>query len=465
MKRGIAFQAVLTLLFSCLMGPASSAAGTGLTDRVSASRLSNGLEVLFLENHRAPVATFQVWYRVGSRNEPWGKSGLSHFLEHMMFKGTPRVSAEQFSKAIDERGGHYNAFTTRDFTVYFETLGAEHLPAMIELEADRMHNLVLREADFQTERKVIMEERRLRTEDDPQAYLMEQMTAAAFQTQPYHWPIIGWPADLARITLEDLKQYYRHYYVPSNAFIVVVGDFDSAPLLAKIEQAFGSIPAGPAPEQHHYADPVQTGERKVLVKRPARLHFLVQGYHVPNLREPDAYVLEVIDALLSEGKSSRLHDRLVRKERLALSVSTRQPLLSRDPDLFQIYVEILPGKKVAEVRKIVDAELTRLQTEPVPAYELQKVKNQLQADFVFSQDSLFAQAMWLGRFEIALDWNRLDDYIPAIRKVSPQDIQRVAKRYLIARNRTIGILLPQSLKRGGKTPPEAAAHNKAQAIE
>ncbi len=465
LKHGITFRAVRIFLLLCLVGPASTATGAVLADRVSASRLSNGLKVLLLENHRAPVATFQVWYRVGSRNEPWGKSGLSHFLEHMMFKGTPRISAEQFTKAIDERGGHYNAFTTRDFTAYFETLRADQLPEMIDLEADRMHNLALREADFQTERKVIMEERRLRTEDDPQAYLMEQMTAAAFQTQPYHWPIIGWPEDLARITLEDLKQYYRRYYVPSNAFIVVVGDFDTAPLLAKIKQAFGSIPAGPSPAQHRYADPAQTGERKVVVERPAQLHFLVQGYHVPNLREQDAYVLEVIDALLSEGKSSRLHDRLVRQEHLALSVSTRQPLLSHDPDLFQIYVEILPGKKVADVQRIVDDELTRLQTEPVTAHELQKAKNQLEADFVFAQDSLFAQAMWLGRFEIALDWKHIDDYIPAVRKVSAQDIQRVAKRYLIARNRTTGILVPQPLKRGRTTAPETATPGKVQAIE
>lgn len=452
-----------TLLVLCLIGLGSSAAKAGLVDRVSESRLSNGLKIILLENHRAPVATFQVWYRVGSRNEPWGKSGLSHFLEHMMFKGTHKVSAEQFTKAIDERGGHYNAFTGQDFTAYFETLSAEYLPMVIDLEADRMHNLALREADFRTERMVIMEERRLRTEDNPQAYLMEQMTAAAFQTQPYHWPIIGWSTDLAGITLEDLRNHYRRYYVPANAFIVAVGDFKTDQLLARIDKAFGAIPAGVDPANHDYQDPPQTGERKILAERPAQLPFLVQAYHVPNLREPDGYVLEVIDALLSQGKSSRLYETLVRQKAMALSVSTRQPLLSRDPNLFYIAVELLPGKTIADLQKVLATELNRLQNEPVTAYELQKAKNQLEATFVFDQDSLFAQAMWLARFEIALDWTRIENYLPAIRKVSQQDIQRVARRYLIPRNRTTGILVPQPMENGERNLSKSP--NSAQVVD
>jgi zinc protease len=211
----------------------------GLKEQVFETVLSNDLKVILLENHRAPLVIFQVWYRVGSRNETWGKTGLSHMLEHMMFKGTEKVGPEQFSRIIQENGGNDNAFTTRDYTAYFENLSSDRVQVAIDLEADRMQNLILREEDFRTERMVVMEERRLRTEDNPSAHLSEQLEATAFQIHPYHWPIIGWMGDLARLSLEDLKAYYRTYYNPANAFIVVVGDFKKEDLLPKIEKAFG----------------------------------------------------------------------------------------------------------------------------------------------------------------------------------------------------------------------------------
>jgi len=447
---GVALFLLVSSLF--FLVPLSKA---GLREQVFETTLPNGLKVILLENHKAPLITFQVWYRVGSRNEEWGKTGLSHMLEHMMFKGTEKVGPEEFSRIIQENGGNNNAFTSRDNTAYFENLSADRVQVALDLESDRMQNLMLREEDFRTERMVVMEERRLRTEDNPQSNLQEQMEATAFQTQPYHWPTIGWMEDIARFTLEDLKAYYKTYYNPANSFVVVVGDFRKEDLLPKIEKAFGSYPKGPVPNQERDKDPPQDGERRIFLKKEAQLPFVVMGYHVPNLREPDSYVLEVIAAILSAGKSSRLYQSLVREKRLVLSADVDHSLLSRDPSLFYVSADLLPRKEMAEVQKALDQEVERLQKEPVGERELEKAKNQLEASFVFGQDSLFYQAMLLAQFEIGFSWRGIDDYISSIRKVSPEDIQRVAKRYLLPDNRTVGILIPLPPKEGKSLSPEA----------
>lgn len=440
---------ILTLLLFFLLIPISEA---GLRERVFETTLTNGLKVILLEDHKAPLITFQIWYRVGSRNEAWGKTGLSHMLEHMMFKGTQKVGPEEFSRIIQENGGNNNAFTSRDYTAYYENLSADRVQVPLDLESDRMQNLLLREEDFRTERMVVMEERRLRTEDNPTAFLQEQLEATAFQLQPYHWPIIGWMEDIARFTLEDLKVYYLTYYNPANAFLVVVGDFKKEDLLPKIEKAFGSYPKGVAPNQGKDIDPIQTGERRIFVKREAQLPSIVMGYHAPNLREPDSYVLEVISAILSGGKSSRFYQSLVREKRLVLSADADYSLLSRDPSLFYISADLLPGKDMAEVEKALNQEVERLQRELVGKQELEKAKNQLEASFVFGQDSLFYQALLLARFEITLSWREIDNYIPSIRKISPEDIHRVAKQYLVPDNRTVGILIPLPPKEGEAAP-------------
>jgi zinc protease len=369
-----------------------------------------------------------------------------------MFKGTKKVGPEEFSRIIQENGGNDNAFTSRDDTAYFENLSADRVQIALDLESDRMMNLNLREEDFRTERMVVMEERRLRTEDNPQAYLQEQLEATAFQIQPYHWPTIGWMEDISRFTLEDLKSYYRTYYNPTNAILVIVGDFKKEELLPRIEKAFGLYPKGIIPNQEKDKDPSQNGERRIFVKKEAQLPSVVMGYHVPNLREPDSYVLEVIAVILSGGKSSRLYQSLVREKRLVLSVDADHSLLARDPSLFYLSADLLPGKEVADVEKALDQEIERLHREPVGDQDLEKAKNQLEASFIFGQDSIFYQAMILAQYEISLDWRAIDDYLPSIRKVSPEDIQRVAKQYLIPDNRTVGILIPLPAKEG-KLPP------------
>ncbi len=439
----------LSLLLSLLFTPISEA---GLKEMVFETVLPNGLKVLLVENHKAPLVTFQVWYRVGSRNEGWGRTGLSHMLEHMMFKGTEKVGPEEFSRIIQENGGNNNAFTSHDYTAYFENISADRVQVSIDLESDRMQNLLLREQDFRTERMVVMEERRLRTEDNPQANLQEHLEATAFVTSPYHWPTIGWKEDIERFTLDDLKTHYRIYYNPVNAILIVVGDFKKEELLPKLEKAFGSIPKGAAPNQEKDVDPKQTGERRVFIKKEAQLPYIVMGYHVPNLREPDSYALEVIATLLSAGKSSRLYQGLVREKRLVLDVDADHSLLSRDPSLFYLSAELLPGKEVAEVEKALDQEVERLKKEFVGVQELEKAKNQIEASFIFSQDSLFYQAMLLAQHEIAFTWRAIDDYLPSIRKVSPEEIQRVAKEYLTPENRTTGILIPLPPKEGKPAP-------------
>lgn len=452
-RRGVV--AGIFLAFSCFFAfvCVGAASGATLVERVSETVLPNGLKVILLENHKAPVVTFQVWYRVGSRDEGWGKTGLSHVLEHMMFKGTTRFGPEDFSRIIQENGGNDNAFTSADYTGYFENLSADRIDVALELEADRMVNLILREEDFRTERMVVMEERRMRTEDDPRTFLLEQLKATAFQQQPYRWPVIGWMQDLERLTLEDLRQYYRLYYNPVNAFIVVVGDFKKEELLPRIETTFGAIPKGIPPDQKKSIDPPQSGERRIVVKKEAQLPFLVMGYHVPNLPEPDSYVLEVIATLLSDGKSSRFYRNLVRGRELALSAEAENSLLARDPGLFLISAEPLPGKELATVEKALDEELGKLRREPVPAQELEKVKNLIEASFLMAQDSLFFQAMLLAQFEIASTWRAVDDYLPSIRKVTSEDIQRVANQYLIPDRRTAGALVPLPLTKEKRTVP------------
>lgn len=436
---------VMVLFFSfCLL--LVSYAEAGLKERVVEKVLPNGLKVILLEKHRAPVVTFQVWYRVGSRNEAWGKTGLSHMLEHMMFKGTGKVGPEDFSRIIQENGGNDNAGTSYDYTFYFTSLSSDRTQIPIELEADRMKNLILREEDFRTERLVVMEERRLRTSDDPQAYVDEQVMAAAYQIQPYHWPTIGWMEDIEHYTLEDLKTHYRAYYHPSNAFLVVVGDFQTSEIFARIEKAFGSIPKAPVLPKLKPAEQPQAGERRLIVKREAQLPYLSMAYHVPTMENPDSFVLDVISAILSDGKSSRLYKRLVRDKGLALYVDTDNSLLSKDPGLFTISVQPMANKEMIEVEKAVDEEMSLLRREPVSEEELEKAKNQAEAAFVYGQDSLFYQAMLLGQNEIAVDWRKIDDYIPAIRKVTREDIMRVADRWLVPDNRTVGILVPLPVK-------------------
>src|SRR5574337_332836 len=364
--------------------------------RVKESALENGLKILLLEEHKAPVVTVHVWYRVGARNEQPGTTGLSHLLEHMMFKGTSKVGPGQFSRIIRKNGGRDNAFTSEDYTGYFETFASDRIELALTLEADRMRNLLLDPKEVESEKKVVMEERRLRTDDDPVSALRETMAAAAFQAHPYRQPVIGWMTDIERITREDLARYYSTYYVPNNAVLVLVGDFNSNELLPKIRQYFGPIPRAADPPAVRAIEPEQRGERRVLLKKDAELPFVFMGYHVPNLTHPDNFALEVLAYILSGGKSARIYKSLVYEKQLALFAGGGYDRESIDPNLFPLYASVMPGKMAEEVEQALTAEIDRVKKEPITDRELQKAKNQIEADFLFGQDSVFNLARRLA---------------------------------------------------------------------
>ncbi len=417
-------------------------AGLAQTMKVTEKVLPNGLKVLLKEEHKAPVVTFQVWYKVGSRNEKLGTTGMSHMLEHMMFKGTKKYGPKTFSQTVQRNGGNDNAFTGKDYTAYFETFAADRIAISLDLESDRMENLLIDPKEFEPERKVVMEERRMRTDDDPTATMVEEMTAAAFIAHPYEWPVIGWMADIGNITRDDLYTHYRRYYAPNNATVVVVGDFDAKQLMPQIEKYFGRIPRGQDPPKVAAVEPKQLGERRIVVKKQAELAAVFAGYHTPDIKHPDAYALEVLQGILSSGRSSRLYKSLVYEKQIALYAGGDYDDIANDPNLFYLYAGVMPGKSTDEVEKSLYAEIDRFKQELVTDEELQKAKNQIEAGFIMGQDSVFNQAMQLGEFETVASWKLLDRYVGNIRAVTREDVQRVAKQYFSEDNRTVGILVP-----------------------
>ncbi|GBL39714.1 uncharacterized zinc protease y4wA [Nitrospirota bacterium] len=422
--------------------------------------LSNGMKVLLVEAPKAPVVTVQVWYKVGSRNEVMGRAGLSHMLEHMMFKGTVKYPKGTFSRLIRKNGGIDNAFTSQDFTAYFENLAADRVELALEMEADRMQGLVLDMKELTTEREVVKEERRLRTEDDPQGALVEALFAQAYLSHPYHWPVIGWFNDLDAMTLDDLQQHYDTYYSPNNATLIVVGDIKADSLLPAIKQLFEPIPRGPEPRPIARMEPEQKGERRFLLKRDAQVAFVMMGYRVPNFSSEDSYALDILDSILSHGKSSRLYQSLVYEQKSSLAVGAEYSLLQSDPGLFYFYALVSPNQKPELVEKSLNREIKRLQTDLPTELELQRAKNQVEASHIFEQDSNFRRAMLLGQAEsVGAGWQKIDQFVERIRAVTAKDIQRVARQYLTEDNRTVGTLIPVPPKQPG-TPSSAARQGK-----
>lgn len=404
--------------------------------------LDNGLKVLLLEDHKSPAVTFQVWYRVGARNEKDGKSGLAHFLEHMMFKGTPSTGPEEYSRIIAKNGGRTNAFTSSDMTVYFATMSREKIGIELDLEADRMANALLGEEYFEPEKKVIQEERRLRTDDNPGSALSEVTGAVAFMIHPYRRPVVGWMEDIQKLSRQDLVDFYKLYYAPNNAFIVVVGDFSTDEILPKIRSAFEKIPRDTEAPKVSVQEPEQHGERRVILKKEAELPFVLLFYHAPNLQSADSFALDVLSVVLAGGRSSRLYHELVYEKRLVRGVDADYSRVSVDPMGFSITAQLLPGIPLANVEREIDGSLDKIKSELITDRELQKAKNQLEAAFIFDQDSIFGQAMKIGYYEITGDWRQLDAYLEGIRKVTREEIRRVARQYLDTDRRTVGTLIP-----------------------
>jgi len=409
-------------------------------------RLQNGMKVIIVEEHKAPVATFQVWYHVGSKDEPAGKSGISHLLEHMMFKGTPQFGPSFLSRLIQKNGGTDNAHTTKDYTAYFEIVPSDRILLPIELEADRMRNLKLDPKEVLSEKSVVMEERRLRYEDEPQNALFEEVVAVADRMHPYRRPVIGWMSEIKSIEREDLYAYYKKYYSPANAFIVVVGDVNAEDILKKIKIHFEPITSDPIYKNIACIELEQKGEKRVIIRREAELPFIILAYHTPNFPHEDSYALDVLNLILSGGKSTRLYQSLVYGEKIALNASTDYSGFNKDPYLFFFFATASPGKNIKDVEDALYAEIEKIKKASPSEYEVQKAKNQIEASFVMGQDSIYLQAMKYGLFEMLGDWRLIDTYLDGIRKVTIDDVIKVANKYLADENRTVGILIPTNKK-------------------
>jgi zinc protease len=444
------FQAAIIL--ACLLSWGRRS-GASIADQVRYKRLTNGLQALVLENHKAPIATLNIFYRVGSRNERFGQTGISHLCEHLMFRGTKKYGPEEFSKIIAENGGEDNAFTSADYTDYFEIINRNHFDVPLSLEADRMANFAPK--GFNSEKAVVMEERRLRTEDSPQEALEEQVQAAAFVAHPYHWPVIGWMHDIQSLTLEDVLSYHAIYYSPQNALVVAVGDFDGTKVMQQIEELFGAIGNGPKPPPVTEVEPQQQGERTVMLRHAANLPAFAEAFHVPDLRSGnDAYALEIAGEILGDGKSSRLYKDLVVDKQMVVDVAVEYDITSFDPSLLWIAAQLRPGIKPDNVIAEVDRQLAIIANQLVSPGELQKAKNQEEASFVFGQDSIFREAQLLGVYQMLGDYHLVDQYLGQIDRVSAADVRRVIKHYLVKPNRTLGVLVPTGLlphEAGGDT--------------
>ncbi len=433
MSRVLAF-----LLGAALLAPVPARAADG----VVAATLDNGLRVLLLEDHRSPIVSFQVWYRVGSRNEQRGATGIAHFLEHLMFKGTPTYGRGQFARLVEQNGGQDNAFTSQDVTSYFVNIAADRLDLVIELEADRMQNLLLDSKEIDSERQVVIEERRTRTEDDPGGFLGEEVASIAFKAHPYGYPIIGWMEDLTRITPEEIRAFHKTYYVPNNAIVVAVGAFRAEDALERIKRRFGRIPRGPEPPAVLAVEPPPNGERRVIVKKQAELPIVYLAWHVPNQRSEDAAALEVLSTVLSGGRASRLYKQLVYERQLALEAGGDYSYFSLDPNLFWFWATPMPGQTPETLEKELLLQMERLRNEPVTGEELQRAKNQIEAAFVFQEDSIHRRASLLVRFELLGGYGLKDAFFAKIRAVTAADLQRAARAYFPDDRKNVGILLP-----------------------
>lgn len=416
--------------------------------------LNNGLKVLVKPDHRAPIVTSQVWYKVGSSYEYGGITGISHLLEHMMFKGTENLAPGEFSRIIAANGGDENAFTGRDYTAYFQTLARDRLEISFELEAERMRRLALPEDEFIKELEVVKEERRLRTDDDPQSLTFERFNATAYEVSPYRIPVIGWESDLNSIVVEDLQAWYRQWYAPNNATLVVVGDVEPAAVFALAEQHFGPLEPEPIAPPKPRGEPEQRGAKSLTVAAPAKEPYLLFGYKTPTLRDLrdnggatwEAYALEMLASVLDGGASSRFSRNLVRGQQIAADADASYSAFSRLPGMLLFDGTPAKGNTIEELENAMQNEIDRLRDEPVEPSELERIRQQLIAGKIYEQDSVFYQAMLLGQLEtVGLGWELADDYVAQLTAVTPEQIQQVANKYVRPENRTRAVLNPLPL--------------------
>ncbi|MDP1643887.1 MAG: pitrilysin family protein [Thiobacillus sp.] len=431
------------MLLALLVGSAQAA--------VTDVTLDNGMRVIVQEDHRAPVMVSQVWYRAGSMDEFNGTTGVAHVLEHMMFKGTQNVPPGEFSKRIAAAGGRENAFTSRDHTAYFQQMQKDRLELAMQLEADRMANLVISDELFAKEIQVVMEERRLRTDDQAQSVVYERLMATAYQTHPYRRPIIGWMDDLQHMTGQDARDWYSHWYAPNNATLVVAGDVKADAVIALAKRYFGALPARALPERKPQAEPAQVGNKRIVVKAPAQVPYLLMAWHAPTLKdwEKDTapYALQILAGVLSGNDSARLQKTLVKTQQIAVNASAGYDAVARGPGLFVIDATPAQGKSVAALEQAIRTEVARVQRDGISEAELARVKAQVIAADVYQRDSLFYQAMQLGEYATAgLPPEALARRVDKLRAVTAKAVQAAAQQWLQDDRLSVAELDPQALK-------------------
>jgi zinc protease len=412
--------------------------------------LENGLKVVVREDHRSPVVVSQVWYRVGGSNEPDGLTGISHVLEHMLFKGTSKYGPKEASRIIAENGGKENAFTNRDYTAYYQQWEKTRLPLSFDIESDRMRNLILSEEEFKKEVEVVKEERRMRTEDKPESFLYEAFQKAAYDVSPYRNPVIGWREDLDNMKVEDLEVWYQKYYAPNNAIVVVAGDVIASEVFALAEDHFGPLPAEDIANADRISEPAHDGERRIVVEREARVPSLIMGYQTPsvspdNPEDWEPYALEVLAFVLDGGKSARFETRLVRDQQVAASIWTSYDASSRLDGMMMFGGTPAAGHSVEDLEQAIREQLEVIKAESVTQMELDRVKAQLRAGEVFEKDSIFGQAMNIGQLEaIGLGWELEDTWLERIGEVTAEQVMAVANKYLVDMTSTVAVLKPMA---------------------
>lgn len=415
-------------------------------------KLDNGMRIIVQEDHRSPVVVSQVWYRAGSIDEVNGKTGVAHVLEHMMFKGTKTIKPGQFSRIIAAAGGRENAFTGRDYTSYFQQLEKSNLALSIKMEADRMNNLVLTEEEFSKEIKVVMEERRWRTEDQAQSQVYEQFNATVYRAHPYGRPIVGWMNDLENMTAADANEWYDTWYAPNNALLVVVGDINPQEVYKLAKKHFGPLKAKTLPQRKPQVEPEQKGERRIIVKAQAELPYVLMGFRAPALKDAEQdwepYALELLAGVLDGNASARLNQELVRESQIAVEVSAGYSMVSRGrQSLFMLEGTPSQGKTAAELEAALLQQVEKIKTSGVTEEELQRVKAQVIASEVYKRDSMFYQGMQVGQLEtMGYSWKILNDYQARLKAITPQQVQEVAKKYLLKDTLTVATLDPQPIE-------------------
>ncbi|MFW6323120.1 MAG: M16 family metallopeptidase [Guyparkeria sp.] len=437
--------AVASLVAGPFVGPAQAKPAAA---PVHERTLDNGLKVLVLPDPRAPVATHQVWYKVGSADEPGGITGIAHMFEHMMFKGTETLGPGEFSDIIARLGGEENAFTGRDFTAYFQTLSAAELETVMRWEADRMANLKLDADEFAREKDVVREEWRSRVRDNPNARLDQLLHATAFSSSGYHHPIIGWKTDIDAYTVDDLRDWYQTHYAPNNATLIVVGDVDPEAVFELAETHYGPIEPREIAAAKPREEMAQHGTRRAELVIPARLPRLSMGFKVPSLvtaEDPrEAYALTVAAGVLSGDSGARLANDLVRQGKLA-NASASYNINARQTTLFSLDATPKNGQPLDEVEPLLREQVERLRDEPVGEEELDRIKAQVVASEVYQRDSLFYQGMKIGIYEtVGLGYEQADRFVEAIQAVTAEDVRAVARKYLDDRRLTVATLEPES---------------------